>query len=96
MGYILKSTGIVRKTDQLGRVVLPIEVRRILGIHEKDPLEIYVDEDKIVLKKYTPHNVCDVTGEVTSNNKSFAGGKLTLSPKGAKILLQELEKIGKS
>jgi transcriptional pleiotropic regulator of transition state genes len=50
----LKSTGIVRKVDELGRVVLPIELRRTLGIDEKDALEIYVDEDKIILKKYEP------------------------------------------
>lgn len=39
----MKSTGIVRKVDELGRVVLPIELRRTLGIEEKDPLEIYMD-----------------------------------------------------
>ncbi len=48
----MKSTGIVRKVDELGRVVLPIELRRTLDIAEKDSLEIYVDEDMIVLKKY--------------------------------------------
>lgn len=50
----MKSTGIVRKVDDLGRVVIPIELRRTLGISEKDPLEIYVDTDKIILKKYLP------------------------------------------
>ncbi|MGO0121636.1 AbrB/MazE/SpoVT family DNA-binding domain-containing protein [Desulfothermobacter acidiphilus] len=50
----MKSTGIVRKVDELGRVVIPIELRRTLGIAEKDPLEIYVDHEKIVLKKYEP------------------------------------------
>ena len=48
----MKATGIVRKVDELGRVVLPIELRRNLDINEKDALEIYVDEDKIILKKY--------------------------------------------
>ena len=48
----MKSTGIVRKVDELGRVVLPIELRRTLDIAEKDSLEIYVDEDAIVLKKH--------------------------------------------
>lgn len=48
----MKSTGITRKVDELGRVVLPIELRRSLGIGEKDALEIYVDGDKIILKKY--------------------------------------------
>ena len=46
----MKSTGIVRKVDELGRVVLPIELRKTLGIKEKDPIEIFVDEDKIILK----------------------------------------------
>ncbi|TCO78630.1 AbrB/MazE/SpoVT family DNA-binding domain-containing protein [Marinisporobacter balticus] len=50
----MKSTGIVRKVDELGRVVLPIELRRTLNIKEKDALEIYVDGDQIILKKYEP------------------------------------------
>jgi AbrB family transcriptional regulator, transcriptional pleiotropic regulator of transition state genes len=50
----MKSTGIVRKVDELGRVVIPIELRRTLGIGEKDALEIYVDGDRIILKKYEP------------------------------------------
>lgn len=54
-GYLeMKSTGIVRKVDELGRVVIPIELRRTLDIAEKDALEIYVDADKIILKKYEP------------------------------------------
>jgi AbrB family transcriptional regulator, transcriptional pleiotropic regulator of transition state genes len=51
---VLKSTGIVRKVDELGRVVIPIELRRTLGIEVKDALEIYVDGEKIILKKYEP------------------------------------------
>jgi AbrB family transcriptional regulator, transcriptional pleiotropic regulator of transition state genes len=51
---MLKSTGIVRKVDELGRVVIPIELRRTLGIGEKDALEIYVDGERIILKKYEP------------------------------------------
>ncbi len=50
----MKSTGIVRKVDELGRVVIPIELRRNLNINIKDPLEIFVDEDQIILKKYNP------------------------------------------
>ena len=52
--YSLKETGIVRKVDELGRIVLPIELRRTLDIAEKDALEIYVDGDSIMLKKYAP------------------------------------------
>ena len=50
----MKSTGIVRKVDELGRIVLPIELRRTLDIAERDELEIYLDEDKVILKKYEP------------------------------------------
>lgn len=50
----MKSTGIVRKVDELGRIVLPIELRRTLDINERDALEIYVDGNNIVLKKYEP------------------------------------------
>lgn len=50
----MKSTGIVRKVDELGRVVIPIELRRTLNIEEKDSLEIYVDGEHIILKKYEP------------------------------------------
>ena len=50
----MKSTGITRKIDDLGRLVLPVEIRRDLGIKEKDSLEIFIDEDRIVLQKYQP------------------------------------------
>lgn len=48
----MKTTGIVRKIDELGRIVLPIELRRTLGIGERDSIEIYVDGESIILKKY--------------------------------------------
>ncbi|MBR3887584.1 MAG: AbrB/MazE/SpoVT family DNA-binding domain-containing protein [Clostridia bacterium] len=57
----MKSTGIVRKVDELGRIVLPIELRRTLGIDIKDAIEIYVDNSTIVLKKYEP--TCVFCGE---------------------------------
>ena len=50
----MKSIGIVRKVDELGRIVLPIELRRTLDIAERDELEIYLDDDKVVLRKYEP------------------------------------------
>ncbi|BES66719.1 AbrB/MazE/SpoVT family DNA-binding domain-containing protein [Gottschalkiaceae bacterium SANA] len=53
----MKSTGIVRRVDELGRVVIPIELRRTLDIAEKDALEIFVDGEKIILKKYNPADV---------------------------------------
>ncbi len=50
----MKSTGIVRKVDELGRIVLPKELRRTFDIEEKDGLEIFVDGETIILKKYEP------------------------------------------
>ncbi|MFZ2539501.1 MAG: AbrB/MazE/SpoVT family DNA-binding domain-containing protein [Oscillospiraceae bacterium] len=50
----MKSTGIVRKIDNLGRVVLPIELRRTFDIDREDPVEIFVDDNYILLKKYQP------------------------------------------
>lgn len=50
----MKATGIVRKVDELGRIVLPIELRRTLDIEIKDPIEIFVDGEYILLKKYEP------------------------------------------
>lgn len=87
----MKSTGIVRKVDELGRVVIPIELRRTLGIAEKDALEIYVDDDKIILKKYMPNMTCAVTGEVSDDNFRLVGGKLILSPEGAEMLVKEIQ-----
>ncbi|KIL37958.1 AbrB family transcriptional regulator [Gordoniibacillus kamchatkensis] len=69
---MMKATGIVRKVDELGRVVLPIELRRTLGIGEKDALEIYVDDERIVLKKYEPSCIfCS-----NADNVSYFKGKL--------------------
>ncbi|MEF3310393.1 AbrB/MazE/SpoVT family DNA-binding domain-containing protein [Paenibacillus sp. GYB004] len=48
------ATGIVRQLDNLGRIVIPIELRRTMGIGEKDALEIFTDGDRIMLRKYTP------------------------------------------
>lgn len=61
----MKSIGIVRKVDELGRIVLPIELRRTLDIAERDPLEIYVDGSAIVLRKYRPTCIfCDSSKDV--------------------------------
>ncbi len=53
----MKSIGIVRRVDELGRVVLPMELRRVLDINTKDSLEIFTDGDKIILRKYEPQCV---------------------------------------
>ena len=52
---MIKSTGIVRKVDELGRIVIPMELRNKLGIEDRDPLEIFVDGSSIILKKYNPN-----------------------------------------
>ena len=63
----MKSTGIVRKVDELGRIVLPIELRRVLDIAERDALEIYVEGSSVILKKYKPSCVfCDATKDVVA------------------------------
>ena len=68
----MKATGIVRKVDELGRVVIPIELRRTMGIEIKDPLEIYVSEGGIVFKPYKP--ACIICGE--ANNTKTVKGKI--------------------
>lgn len=64
----MKSTGIVRKVDELGRIVIPMELRRTFNIDVKDPLEIYVDEDRIILAKF--EQACIFCG-TTDNMESF-------------------------
>ncbi len=67
----MKSTGIVRKVDELGRIVLPIELRRTLDIDVRDPLEIYIEgNDTIILKKYQP--TCVFCGE-SNGIRNFKG-----------------------
>lgn len=53
----MRSTGIVRKLDELGRITLPIELRRNLDVIERDPVEIFVDDNKIILRKYNPADI---------------------------------------
>ena len=50
----MKATGILRNIDELGRIVLPKELRRALDINERDALEIFTEQDSIILKKYQP------------------------------------------
>ena len=84
----MKSTGIVRKVDELGRVVLPIELRRTLDIAEKDALEIYVDSDRIVLRKYEPlaFFAAAPTASLISAAKTSANNVLFQSEKPFKFL----------
>lgn len=83
----MKSTGIVRKVDELGRVVIPIELRRTLGIGEKDALEIYVDGERIMLKKYEP--ACIFTGN--ADDLVYFKGKMV-----SKQCIKELVDLYKS
>lgn len=53
----MKSTGIVRRLDELGRITIPVELRRTLDIANLDPLEIYVQDNKVILRKYNPRDV---------------------------------------
>lgn len=63
----MKSTGIVRKVDELGRIVLPSELRKSLGIDIKDSLEIYTSGDSVILKKYLPACIfCGEANDVTT------------------------------
>lgn len=73
---IMKSTGVVRRVDELGRIVIPIELRRTMNIDEKDALEIYTDTDgRIILRKYQPgcscgelQNLVNINGVVLCHN----------------------------
>lgn len=81
----MKATGIVRKVDDLGRVVIPVELRRTLNIDIKDPLEIYVDGDQVILKKYEP--TCIFCGE-GKDIKSFDGKNICPS------CIKKISKLG--
>lgn len=69
----MKSTGIIRKVDELGRIVLPIELRRVLDIAERDELEIFMENDRIILQKFEHSCVfCSATqGLVTYKGKNI-------------------------
>ena len=65
----MKSTGIIRRVDELGRVVIPIEIRNQFNIIEKDPVEIFVNGSSIVLKKYEPNCIfCGSTHDLVNFN----------------------------
>jgi len=87
----MKATGIVRKVDQLGRIVIPKELRKSLGIDLGEPLEIYTDDNRIILKKYEPQNSCIMTGNISDRNMTLGQGKFVLSHEGLELLKLELE-----
>lgn len=69
----MKSTGITRKLDELGRIVIPKELRKTLNFNERDALEIFTDNDKVILRKYEASKACAVTGTVSDDNIEVAG-----------------------
>ncbi len=80
----MKSTGIVRKVDELGRIVIPKELTRTLDIKTKDPLEIYIDADSIILRKYEPGCIfCNESSDVVFYKNKYI----------CKNCLHELEKL---
>ena len=74
----MKATGIVRRIDELGRVVIPKEIRRTLRIKEGDPLEIFTDHDELMLKKYSPIATLERFSKATARSLNDLSGKLTV------------------
>ena len=79
----MKATGIVRRVDELGRIVLPIELRKVMHIKERDALEVFVDVDKIILQKYEP--ACVFTDDTDG----------LIEYKGRKISSKAIEEMAK-
>jgi AbrB family transcriptional regulator, transcriptional pleiotropic regulator of transition state genes len=80
----MKATGIVRRIDQLGRLVMPIELRRTLGIGIADPIEMFVDGENIILRKYQAScTFCDSTTDILE----YKGKNI------CKNCMQEIQKV---
>ena len=97
----MRATGIVRRIDDLGRVVIPREIRRNLGIREGDPLEIFTDKDQLVLAKYHPEYHDDLTAMIDGlqdeyHNTDDQDEKVRLSDllTKARSLATDLKKAG--
>ena len=74
----MKATGIVRRIDELGRVVIPKEIRRTLRLREGDPLEVFTDRDELMLKKYSPIASLEKIGEATAKSLNDLSGHLAI------------------
>ncbi|EOQ04626.1 AbrB/MazE/SpoVT family DNA-binding domain-containing protein [Bacillus cereus] len=85
----MKNTGMQRKLGNIGRVVLPIEIRNLAGMALGTPVEISVEGNFIRIKRHPL--ACQITGEVSENNVVLANGKIVLSPNGAKYVLEQLK-----
>ncbi|PEJ93490.1 AbrB/MazE/SpoVT family DNA-binding domain-containing protein [Bacillus toyonensis] len=90
----MKNTGVARKVDELGRVVIPVELRRTLGIAEGTALDFQVDGENVILRKQ--EKSCFVTGEVSETNLELLDGRMFLSKEGVNELLDLLEKSVKA
>jgi len=88
----MKNTGIVRNFDQLGRIVVPKEIRDAWHITEDTPIEIYVEDDKIILRKYERENMCVITGKSSGSNIQLPSGRM-ISKEGLLILKREIESL---
>ncbi len=82
--------GMSRTVDELGRIVIPKELRRTMSIDTGTPMEIFVEDDIIILRKFSSAKACMITGEVLNENEEYTGG-ITLSPTGAKQILEILK-----
>ena len=104
----MKATGIVRRVDMLGRVVIPKETRNTLKINYGDPIEIYTDKDEIILKKYSPvlniegvsKNVAETLEKITGHSAIVCDKDVYVSAAGGgvktfvgKNVSQEVEKV---
>ena len=87
----MKSTGIVRKVDQLGRIVIPKELRSILEISDKDALEIYVDGKKVILQKYEPSVDLQEKIKLLAELEQFA--KLEMNPNKKDAMIRAIALI---
>lgn len=86
----MKGLSTLRKIDALGRIVLPIELRKGMDIAQGDSVEILLEDDHIEIKKYEEYNKCVITGKITPQNRRYANN-MVLSPLGAKILFNEIK-----
>lgn len=80
-----KATGIVRKVDELGRIVIPKELRRTFGIDNGDPVEIFTTTDEIVLRKYQPAGGCSLCGSIADRYVELGADKRVCVKCGQKI-----------
>ncbi|MEB4887622.1 AbrB/MazE/SpoVT family DNA-binding domain-containing protein [Priestia megaterium] len=86
----MKGLSTLRKIDAVGRIVIPIELRKLLDIGKEDEVEVLLEDNHIEIKKYKEFNECLITGEITPQNRRYANN-LVLSPSGAKILFNEIK-----